>query len=355
MKAYSLWLCSLIAGMCTIDAAAHPTESLQPKVTVHSDTPPKEPLGLPAVPWPKDNPYSKKKAELGRLLFFDTRLSSNETISCASCHAPHAGFADDKPVSLGINGNKGTRNAQTVINCCYQTHCFWDGRANSLEEQVIGPLANPKEMTTAKSAHEAYKHCEECIGKIQGYAPLFKEAFGDDSCSLEHISKAIATFERTILSGNSPYDRYVAGDRTAMTSQQIEGLRVFKKVGCANCHGGSNFTDGRFMNIGIGMADKNPDLGRYDVTKDSLDIGAFKTPTLRDVSKSAPYMHDGSLKTLEEVVDYYDKGGTPNPHLSFMMKPLKMTSEDKKALVAFMYALDGEGWELIEAPKTFPK
>lgn len=318
-----------------------------------AESPPSAPLGMPPCHWPKDNPYSKKKAELGKLLFFDKRLSSDGSVSCATCHIPVDGFAEDTPVSEGIHGQKGSRNAPTVINSAYQTHFFWDGRAPSLEEQVKGPLTNPKEMTSETNAKDAYRECQQCIYNIAGYRALFKEVFGNDTCSIEEISQAIATFERTVISGNSQYDQYMAGNKEAMSKQQIEGLHVFKKVGCANCHAGPNFTDGRFLNIGVGMDRPNPDLGRYAITKNESDKGSFKIPTLRDISKTAPYMHDGSLKTLEDVIDYYDRGGIPNPHLSPLMKPLHLTPEDKKALVSLLKALDGEGWQ-VEPPKELP-
>jgi cytochrome c peroxidase len=312
------------------------------------------PLGLPAIVWPKENPYNRKKMELGRLLYYDKRLSSDGTISCASCHSvPHA-FADRRNVSEGVLNRKGNRHAPTVINTAYVAPLFWDGRAKDLEEQVKGPISNPKEMTTSINADEAFKLCQKRIHGINGYHTLFKDVFGDDSCSIDHIAQAIATFERTVLSGNSPYDKYMAGDKSALTTEQIHGLQVFKKVGCANCHAGPNFTDGRFLNIGVGMDSKTPDLGRYEITKNPRDWGSFKIPTLREVEHSYPYMHDGSHKTLEEVVDYYDRGGNPNRNLSPLMKPLHLSEEDKRDLVSFMKALNGEGWEHLEDPKVFP-
>lgn len=315
----------------------------------------KIPLGLPPIPWPKDNPYSSKKAELGKLLYFDKRLSSNGTISCASCHAINETFADHKAVSDGIYGNKGTRNSQTVINSAYHKHLFWDGRALSLEEQVKGPLSNPKEMTAASSAHQAYIECQNKIRENPGYKVLFKEVFGTDECSVDEIAKAIATFERTVLSGNSPYDRYAAGDRSAMSSEAIQGLKIFNRVGCANCHAGFNFADGRFLNIGVGMNAEKPDLGRYDVTKEEKDRGSFRVPILREIANTYPYMHDGSLKTLEEVIDYYDKGGISNPQLSPLMRPLKLTSEEKYELKLFLESLSGEGWQHFKEPSQFPE
>lgn len=318
------------------------------------EEPPQAPTGLPPIPWPKNNPYTKQKAELGRLLYFDKRLSTDGTVSCASCHQVGAAFADHKNVSQGIHGFSGSRNAPTIINAAYQTHYFWDGRALSLEEQAKGPIGNPREMTAFDTINKAYLECHKQVKAIPGYCQLFKSAFGTDECSIDQIVQAIATFERTVVSGNSPYDRYLAGDRTAMSLEAIQGEQVFKRAGCANCHFGFNFSDGRFLNIGVGMDAKNPDLGRYLVTKNPQDRGAFKIPTLREVSKSYPYMHDGSLKTLEEVIDYYDKGGTPNPNLSPLMKPLHLSAEDKKALKSFLEALCGEGWQHFSAPDKFP-
>lgn len=313
------------------------------------------PLGLPKIPWPKDNPYSKRKAEVGKLLYFDKRLSSDATISCASCHNIPRAFADRRPLSQGIKGQWGSRHAPTVINSAYEKKLFWDGRASSLEEQAKGPIANTKEMSLVDDAHLAHKQCEERIKKIPGYCELFQEVFGNNNCSIDEIAKSIATFERTIVSGNSPYDRYMKGDKTAMTQEQIYGFAVFKKVGCANCHAGPLFTDGRFLNIGIGMDSPNPDTGRYEITKDEKDWGAFKVPTLREAEHTYPYMHDGSLKTLEQVVDYYDKGGNPNKNLHPLMVPLNLSDKDKKALVSFMKALSGEGWQHFTAPHIFPQ
>lgn len=313
------------------------------------------PVGLPPVPWPKDNPYTAKKAELGRLLFFDKRLSSDGTVSCASCHSVPFGFADPDSVSLGVRGRKGTRNAPTVINAAYLKKLFWDGRANSLEAQCLGPLSNPLEMTLDEDPHQSYQECHKRISSIPGYQKLFKEVFGEE-CTMENLTKAIATFERTIISSNSRYDQYIAGNKQALTAEELKGWEVFNKSRCGACHGGPLFSDGKFYNIGVGMDRANDrDLGRYMITKQEQDWGCFKAPTLRDITKTAPYMHDGSIKTLEEVIDYYDKGGTPNAHLDPLIKPLHLTPSDKKALIAFLKSLDGQGWEHISGPTEFPK
>lgn len=314
----------------------------------------KIPLGLPSIPWPKMNPYAQKKAELGRLLYFDKRLSSDRTISCASCHAVRLAFTDHRKVSTGIGGRKGSRHAPTVINAVYQKTLFWDGRAKSLEEQSKGPLSNPKEMTFRDNVHDAHIECENRVRAIPGYRVLFKEVFNNDECRIDDIAAAIATFERTVLSGNSAYDRYKAGDKSAMTHEQIHGYKVFKRVGCDNCHGGTLFTDGRFLNIGVGMDSRKPDLGRYEITKKKEDWGAFKVPTLREIEHTYPYMHDGSQSSLEEVIEYYDKGGIPNANLHPLMRPLHLSKKDKKALKSFLEALSGEGWQHFKVPEKFP-
>lgn len=313
-------------------------------------TPPKVPLGLLPVQFPKDNPYSAKKAELGRLLYYDKRLSADGTVSCASCHHPDHAFTDGKAVSDGIRGQKGGRSAPTVINRAYGFLQFWDGRAKSLEDQAIGPMANPIEMGNTHAA------VVKTINGIPGYRKLFREVFGNDECDLVMVAKAIATFERTVLSGNSAYDRYKAGNKSAMTPAQVRGMNVyFNKAKCDQCHEGINFTTNAFHNLGVGMDKPNPDLGRYEVTKNEADWGAFKTPTLRDIARTAPYMHDGSLKTLEEVVEFYDKGGIPNKNLDERMKPLNLTGQEKKDLVEFLKALNGEGWQQLTEPASFPQ
>lgn len=300
------------------------------------------PLGLPPIPWPNNNPYTEEKAELGRQLFHDTRLSSDQSVACVSCHNKTCSYSDCRTVSVGIDEMKGTRHSPSLINAAYLTSCFWDGRAQTLEDQCEGPLTNPKEMTSLNDPHAALKHCAEQVCKIIEYRPLIKQVFGKEEITITEISQAIATYERTILSGNSPYDRYIAGDRTALSAEQIQGFAIFKKSGCINCHSEPLFTDNRFHNIGVGMDRQNPDTGRYGVTHQEKDWGAFKTPGLRDVARSGPYMHDGSLKTLEEVIDYYDKGGINNKNLHPLMRPLNLTAQEKTALLKFLESLNGE-------------
>ena len=322
------------------------------------EKPPKPPLGLPQFPWPEDNPYTKEKAELGWLLYFDKRLSGDNTVSCASCHAPDKAFTDGAAVSIGIKGQKGGRSAPTVINRFYSTLQFWDGRAESLEEQAKGPIANPLEMTLEKEADKAHEGSVSRLKAVPGYVSRFKKAFDSEKIDINQVAKAIATFERTVYSGNAPFDRYQDGDKDAMTDAQIRGMDVFfNKAACDSCHIGFNFTDGSFENIGIGMDKKDPDLGRFLVTGRDEERGAFKTPTLREIEHTGPYMHDGRFKTLEEVVDHYDKGGIKNKYLDERIKPLKLSERDKSDLVAFLKALSGEGWQKVKEPtaKQFPK
>lgn len=307
------------------------------------------PLGLPPIPWPADNPYRPEKAELGRLLYFDPRLSADNSVSCASCHAPSYAFTDALPVSDGIRRQKGTRNAPTIINGAYSASQFWDGRAASLEEQAKGPITNPVEMGNTEDAVITK------LRSISGYRALFGQAFGAENFTFDHVAKAIATFERTVLSGDSPYDRYQAGNKKAMTPAQVRGLKVFQKAKCDKCHKDAYFSDNLFHNLGSGIDKPGADLGRYAVTHDPKDWGAFKTPTLRDVAETAPYMHDGSLKTLKEVVDFYDKGGTLNKNLDKDIKPLKLTADQRADLAEFLRALSGDSWRKIQPPDKLPE
>ncbi|MGH7180937.1 MAG: cytochrome-c peroxidase, partial [Nitrospiraceae bacterium] len=255
----------------------------------------KLPLGLEetAMVIPPDNPVTTQKVELGRILFFDKRLSNDNTIACANCHLSQFGFTDGQPVSTGIRGQKGGRSAPVSFNRVFSSAQFWDGRAATLEDQSIGPFTNPIEHGFANHDVMVAK-----MKKIQGYKTLFLQTFGDD-ITIENVGKAIASFQRTVLSGNSPADRFdLGGETEAISGSAQRGLLLFRdKARCTKCHSGFNFTDEKFHNIGIGWDDNKVDLGRYLVTKDAGDIGSFKTPTLREISRTAPYMHDGRFKT----------------------------------------------------------
>ena len=289
------------------------------------------------VPVPPTNLNYHAKVELGKLLYFDGRLSKNNQISCAFCHLPTAGFADPRPTSIGVDGKVGGRQAPTVFNTAFNSSLFWDGRAGSLEEQVLGPIQNPLEMG------ETHENVVEKLRKVKGYQEQFRVVFGTD-VSLQGIANAIAAYERTITSTNSHFDQYVLGDKKAMDDAAIRGLALFKgKARCILCHNGPNFTDYKFHNLGVSqVGPQEEDLGRYYVTQAERDKGAFKTPTLRSISETAPYMHDGAFKTLEEVIDFLDQGGGPNPYLSPLVKPLGLTDDEKGDLLAFLKALTGE-------------
>jgi cytochrome c peroxidase len=288
---------------------------------------------LPPVIAPVNNPQTSLKIQLGKQLYFDTRLSSNNTISCATCHDPAMGWSDAGPTSTGINGQKGGRRAPPVCNAVYAPLQFWDGRAPTLEEQAKGPVANPIEMG---NTHDAMLRT---VQDIPGYVTEFEQVFGTSIVTVDLVAEAIAAFERTVVTTDSPFDRYVRGDDEALTQLEKKGLEIFNGKGhCSACHWGGYFSDGRFHNLGVQPTDPaKPDVGRYAVTKDTADMGAFKTPTIRDVALRAPYMHNGSEKTLKDVVDLYDKGGrTGDPNLSPLIVPLGLTKSEKKALVAFM-------------------
>lgn len=290
----------------------------------------KVPLGLKPVPVPADNPLTVEKVELGKQLYFDPRLSCDDTVSCASCHDPKKGWSNGTPFATGVRNQVGGRSAPTIINSAYSELQFWDGRAIRLEGQALGPIQNPIEMD------HKLDDCVSKLNKIPGYKQQFQKVFGTDVTS-ENIAKAIASFERTVLSGNAPYDKFKAGDSKALSAAAERGMKLFfGKAHCSACHTGPNLSDDSFHNIGVGMKAAKPDLGRYEVTKVLGDKGAFKTPTLREVARHSPYMHDGSLKTLEEVVDHYDKGGIANPQLDEEIFPLKLTATEKADLITFM-------------------
>ena len=337
------------------------------------------PLGLPPVPVPQDNPITPAKVKLGDKLFHDKRFSTDGTVSCATCHDEKKAFTDSPlRVSEGIGKLTGTRNAPTVVNAAYMHLQFWDGREPDLEGQSAGPFINPVEMGQAN--HEPIL---KIVRADTAYRELFKEAFGKSGkdITMKEVQQAIATFERTIISGDSPFDRYqYAGDKSAMSDAAVRGLKVFREQGrCVSCHTISQthalFSDSRFHNLGIGFQRINKDvkelvsayrmaeqkgvdldvevltnkntseLGRFAVTNQWTDIGGFKTPTLRNVAVTAPYMHDGSLETLEDVVQFYNNGGRvkeSDPTFDFQsggIRPLNLSDDQIKDLVAFLEAL----------------
>ncbi len=307
------------------------------------------PLGLPAVAIPADNPPTAQTIALGRKLYYDKSLSVDNSIACASCHDPEAGFADPNQFSEGVGGELGGRQAPPVMNAAYFTTQFWDGRAASLEEQAGGPVENPVEMAFT---HEGVV---ERLSDDPVYTELFNEAWGEGPIVFEMVAKSIASFERTVLVGNSPFDRYMfGGDKEAMSAEAIRGLDVFTdpdKGNCEVCHeineedGYALFTDNKFHNLGVGaeLDGSLADIGRFEVSQVETDKGAFKTPHLRNIADSAPYMHDGHLKTLKEVVDFYVGAGNSNDFRDEEIHELDhLSAEERADLSAFMEALSGE-------------
>ncbi len=312
------------------------------------------PLGLPPVPIPADNPPTAETIALGKRLYYDPVLSVDKTVSCASCHDPQYGFADPHPTSEGVEKKHGTRNSPTVLNAAYFNVQFWDGRAPSLEKQAEGPVQNPVEMAHTLTGVEARLNADA------GYRAQFERAFGPGPITYDMVEKSIASFERTVLAGDSPFDRWYYGhDEKAMSEPAKRGFLVFSdptKGNCVACHSlGKDyalFSDSKFHNIGVGADRGNiTDAGRYEVTKNEADRGAFKTPTLRNIALTAPYMHDGSLKTLKDVVDFYVGGGNSNPHLDKNIRVLDFLSGQERAdLVAFLESLTGEVPQSVAPP-----
>jgi len=340
------------------------------------------PLGLQSEKFsvPADNPMRADKIALGRTLFFDQRLSVDDSISCASCHSPQSGFADGRETARGVGSQTGTRNSPTIINRAFSSAQFLDGRAPSLEEQAKGPIVNPIEMGMPNHEFVVQK-----LAAIPGYGRWFRRVFGRD-VDIEGIAKAIAAFERTIVSGNSRADRFLAGDKDAINESEQRGFALFVgKARCSQCHGGPLFTDEKFHNTGAGWDGNRVDLGRYRVTENVNDIGAFKTPTLREIDLTGPYMHNGAFATLEETIEFYDRGGIANPFLDVEMKRpkrtleqllayyekdqadregplpgsdsrrLNLTHQERTDLGAFLRTLGGSGWQHIGPPASFPQ
>jgi cytochrome c peroxidase len=331
--------------------------------------------GLPPLIIPADNSQTAGKIVLGQKLFNDPRFSADGTISCASCHQIDKAFTDGRSHAIGIRGQIGERNAPTVVNAAFYNSFFHDGRRSSLEEQALDPLTNPIEHGLTSQ--------EQILTVIQrdfDYLKSFFTVFGltAEKITVAHVAKAIASFERTLISGDTPFDQYFFKSRRKLLNEsEARGLRIFRRKGnCANCHEISwdhaLFTDNRFYNIGIGFKTlkkelpsllaspkrknakplegltelQKSELGRFNVTGMFKDMGKFKTPTLRNIALTAPYMHDGSIKTLSEVVEYYDKGGEKNRFLDPAIFPLHLTEQEKEDLVAFMKKLTSPQYEV---------
>jgi len=289
---------------------------------------------------------------LGTQLFFDPRLSKDDTMSCATCHDPALWFTDGKPLAVGNHGTTLSRHTPTLMDVAGNTVFFWDGRAPTLEKQILMVLENPGEMNMDLN------RLAEKLNGVPGYAEQFQDIYGTP-VTIRGLTRAIAAFEKTLVSRNAPFDRYLAGRKEAMSGPAIRGMELFQeKARCAFCHKGFTFTDSEFHNLGVpsrqSAGGKRPaidnDVGRFSVTGRTEDRGAFKTPTLRNVAETAPYMHNGVFATLEEVVEFYDAGGGNDPNLDTLMKPLQLTAVEKDDLVEFLKSLTGETDPLTPPP-----
>jgi cytochrome c peroxidase len=333
------------------------------------------PRGLPADTWdyyvPRNNPMTAAKIELGRKLFFDARLSADGKVSCASCHDPKLGFADGKTVAEGIGGKIGTRNSPTLLNAMFTPNQFWDGRAGTLEEQAIQPLVNPLEM--GNGSHD------EVVARLRGiaeYRSEFLSVFGGDA-TITRVGQAISSYERTLIAGDSPFDRFIAGETNAISDAAKRGFTLFRGKGrCSRCHTFSDamplFTDFNYHNTGVAANHPNFDklarqafaaaetgeaksvidklaqqeggqeLGRILISYHELDIGSFRTPSLRNIALTAPYFHDGSARTLAEVVRFYNEGGKANLNREWDLAPVALTADEQRDLVMFLESLTGQ-------------
>jgi cytochrome c peroxidase len=295
------------------------------------------PIGLDRyVPVPLDNRITPEKIALGRRLFFDESLSKDGRTSCATCHQPSRRFTDGRRLARGVFGREGRRNTPSLLNRAYGQSAFWDGRATTLEDQVRAALTGERDLGLTM---------EEAVTRVSreaNYVRHFRRAF-DASVTAERIAQALATFVRSRLSGNSAFDRFLTGDAKALNAEERRGLDLFSgRARCVRCHAGPLLSDEAFHNTGVAWVDgRFLDPGRSAVTGRDGHRGAFKTPTLREIARTAPYMHDGSFARLTDVIDFYDRGGRPNPNLDPDIRPLHLTAAEKKALMAFLRSLSG--------------
>ncbi len=299
---------------------------------------PNRPLGLDLYrPVPRDNPVTLEKVKLGRLLFRDRLLSRDRSLSCSDCHRRKQAFTDGRAKAVGVYGRQGPRSVPTLVNRAWGQSFFWDGRIRTLEEQVVQPILAKLEMDLT------LEEAVERLRKKRRYRKDFQAVF-DRAVNGEDLAKALATYVRTIQSGDSPYDRYVLGENDALSESALEGLKLFRgKANCTVCHAGPTLSDEGFHNTGVAWRDgKYLDDGRYAVTKEEGARGKFKTPTLREIARTAPYMHDGSIPTLEEVIDFYSDGGRENPNRDPEVQRLNLTDRERADLVSFLHALSGD-------------
>lgn len=339
------------AGLCVAVAANAPIRVVdadgQP-ITLEAGHDSLQKWRLPAQPaHPADNEPTAVRVELGKKLFFDPRLSGDGNMSCASCHSPLLGWSDGLPTGKGARSQVLDRASPTVFNAAFNSIQMWDGRKKSLEDQAMGPMEASVEMNMDIQKLFTWLKASE------GYRSLFSQAYPGKPIGADTLSKAIASFERTVISNQSPFDLWIAGKKSAMTPDQIKGFALFidpAKGNCAACHSGPNFTDNSFHNIGLASYGKeNPDMGRYAQRPVSSLKGAFKTPTVREAARTAPYFHDGSARSLRELVEFYARGGIVKSNLSASIKELPLNNEEMNQLVSFMQALSSP-----QQPFTLP-
>jgi len=301
------------------------------------------PPRFPPAPAPADNAITSARLELGKKLFYDKRLSRTGEVSCASCHQQELAFADPRPVSIGVHGRTGTRNAPPLINLAWNTSFFWDGGVKTLEQQAVGPITNPLEMDMTMG---------EVVQRVSAdpeYVRLSRAAYGSE-LRPEVVTKGIASFLRSLVSGKSRFDRYLEGDAAALTASEKRGadIALGERGDCFHCHVGFNLTNNAFANNGLVSAD----TGRTRITEKTGDEGKFKVPTLRNVALTAPYMHDGSLATLRDVIDFYSRGGQGHPNTDPIIRPLNLSGQEKEDLLAFLGSLTDEGF--VKNPRFAP-
>ena len=302
--------------------------------------------GYEAMAIPADNPMSEEKVELGKQLYYDSRLSGDGVRSCYGCHLKENGLTDGKPLAIGAFDKTLTRSSPTLWNIGYHSEFYWDGRSGALEAQVKGAWGGGNMGASGNDGAPSMDEVCAQLNEIPGYQEQFQNVFGADATP-DNVAMAVASFMRTIVAADSAWVRFRGGDESALSEQAQRGWEIFsEKAKCINCHDGLLLTDLQYHNAGIGMDKDNPDVGRAKVSGDEQDTGAFKTPTLMDISKSAPYMHDGSVATLEEAVDLMTSGGKPNEWLDEEnlkdAKDANLTDAEKADIVAFLRALDAD-------------
>ena len=334
----AFWILS--ASLAAVWAGCRPDPT--PPFTLDDVRP--APPHFPDMDWPEDSPLNEAKWELGRHLFFDTRLSAHGDVSCATCHNPSSAMADDQPVTPGTGGLAGDRNASALVNLGWQPRFHMEGGVPSLETQALAPLQEP---------HELGRDLLEVVAELAldaRYAQWAQEGFGQPFDALV-FTRSLAAFQRTLISGSAPYDRWLQGDDSAMSEAALRGMGLFDDLACSSCHSDVWFTD--FQPHNIGLTEAYADPGTYRLTFDSLDIGAFKTPSLRNIARTAPYMHDGSLATLDDVIDHYASGGAGHPNQDARVAPFELDKDQRADLLAFMQALTDSSfvtWSSTLAP-----